>query len=510
MFTEFKTTYEYLRPPIDVLALEKQMYWFETENGVNGNKKDRLIFYDKSDWTTNEHEELQYWKKVLKEKDANLSDWWDNEEILRYMWTSSLGRDPDYGFTEGKTRVEWAKLFDNWLNKDLNYDLTNDQTEILKSGDVTIIGRDKYYRPVIYINQQSINDDNKEDYKHVIGKVVSIARTYMCIPTKVENTWIILNSEHRNNMSVLKILYEILQPLRLINRIAYSLVNINVGVDVHHIWQAIMAQGMIHESNMIRTQIVKSADEINFEILKELIDLRYLPKYLGGTRASEYPQTWPPNFPKQENYSNLINRSLMIKYNLKPFYFPCDVKSISKWFNLDKKRDYSQIIGVDSQMVKELNSKLLQYKRNDFYINMWSQNQLDNALAKERNRSNRVDAMVIFPSILHDINFDLQETRCRSTNSDNNSIKSVRSHKYNTLKSVNTEHASNLKKKQFSTQEQSANRKKQKNSLDLLSNSNKNSLQNETQYGLKMIEDDEKRKNKVGFLSSLFYCFKRD
>lgn len=238
-----------------------------------------------------------------------LSDWWNEEEIVRYMWTCQLGRDPDEKFSEGQTRMHWIQLFDNFLQNKLNYDLTEDQYDLLISGDVTIIGRDKYYRPVIYVNLQSLNDDNQSDYELLIGKMISIARTYMCIPTKVENTWLIINSDNRNTITILKSVYDILNSIRLINRICYSIINLNVGPELHVVWKAVMAMGMIHESNLIRTQVLRSADEDHFEVLKELIDLEYLPKEIGGTRPGQYPLTWPPNFPKLENYKFLIDKS---------------------------------------------------------------------------------------------------------------------------------------------------------------------------------------------------------
>jgi hypothetical protein len=142
MFKDFNTDYEYLRPPIDILGLEKQQYWFQTEKG----NTDRHIWYDRSDWTTNEQEELQYWKNTLAENKIKLTHWWNDEEIIRYMWTSGLGRDPDAKFSDGRMRLEWIQMYDTWLNEELNYDLTNDVRNILISGDVTILGRDKYYR----------------------------------------------------------------------------------------------------------------------------------------------------------------------------------------------------------------------------------------------------------------------------------------------------------------------------------------------------------------------------
>ena len=77
--------------------------------------------------------------------------------------------------------------------------------------------------------------------------------------------------------------------------------------------------------------------------------MKYLPKDIGGCRADQFPLTWPPNFPWFEDYETKIDKNLLVKYNIKPFYWPCDEPYISKWFDLKKPNDYSQICDKKSE-----------------------------------------------------------------------------------------------------------------------------------------------------------------
>lgn len=419
MFEEFKTNYEYLRPPIDIQCLEReQIYYFGYEQSeYEKSRDDRLIYYDKKDWTSGEHEELSYWKGILKDRQITLSSWWDDEEILRYMWTQKLGTNPDVKFTSGFTRLEWIQMFDKWISHDLNYDLTQDQKNLLIAGEITILGRDKYYRPVVYISLRGIDQENYQDYAKVLDKVVAIARTYMCIPTKIENIWVVLNNDNRNTLGILKLCYEVLQSIRLINRVLYSQVNVNVGDSFDLIWKAVMSLGLVHDSYQNRIQVIQSHTAQNFQVLVDLIDQKYLPKDCGGEREEQYPLTWPPNFPLIENYDQLITKSMMIDYGFKPFYFPCDEKYlkdvVERFGKQGSKIDYSALIGKDSKLFMDWENYLRKNRKNDFYINIESKNQLADIIVNEKAK-NKVDSMVGAKNILFDIKDYYLESRAMS------------------------------------------------------------------------------------------------
>lgn len=198
----------------------------------------------------------------------------------------------------------------------------------------------------------------------------------------------------------------------------------------------------------------------------------------------------------------------MKKYNIKPFYFPCDIVNISKWYDLDKKRDYGQIIGIDSQMVKEQNSKLLLCKRNDFFINIWSKNQLKNAIKKERDVSNKLDPMVIYPSILTDMQYDLNEAKCNATTCSNRSQQSYRTHKYSNFENKFDSLCQNSKMNSINKIDknipQSCSAKYEQGTYKNNYLSNK-----EIVNGLKEIEN-EQNKGKRGMFSFIKCCVKRE
>jgi hypothetical protein len=126
-------------------------------------------------------------------------------------------------------------------------------------------------------------------------------------------------------------------------------ININTGRSFDLIWKAVMTLGLIHETNLIRTQVIETPEHENFKLLLDLIDLKYLPKDIGGCRNDEFPLTWPPNFPWIENYERKFDKNLLVKYNIKPFFWPCDSQNISKWFKLDVPNDYSQVFNKNSK-----------------------------------------------------------------------------------------------------------------------------------------------------------------
>ena len=51
---------------------------------------------------------------------------------------------------------------------------------------------------------------------------------------------------------------------------------------------------------------------------------------------------------------------------------------------MDKPRDLSQFLGKNSRMKMDLKSTLEKCKKNDYYINMWSPDQLNKAIENEK------------------------------------------------------------------------------------------------------------------------------
>jgi hypothetical protein len=231
----FDQDYEYLRPPLYAMTLKKKDILSKQISIINsGLITTRQIYHDHSTYTLAEISDLTYWKQkvLLASRGAPLSSFWSDAEIFRMVDSPyKAKRDQPHMAKEdlyrGYSRMDLIFLLESWVCE-LTWEMTDlEELRFLFNGQVAIVGRDLTYNPVIYLNLTGIDIANAKSYGKLLSKVLAVARTYMCVPTKIETMWVILDTNYSNhiikNLSAIHVALKPLEYLQsIISQVAWA------------------------------------------------------------------------------------------------------------------------------------------------------------------------------------------------------------------------------------------------------------------------------------------------
>jgi hypothetical protein len=231
----FDQDYEYLRPPLYAMTLKKKDILSKQISIINsGLITTRQIYHDHSTYTLVEISDLTYWKQkvLLASRGAPLSSFWSDAEIFRMVDSPyKAKREQPHMAKEdlyrGYSRMDLIFLLESWVCE-LTWEMTDlEELRFLFNGQVAIVGRDLTYNPVIYLNLTGIDIANAKSYGKLLSKVLAVARTYMCVPTKIETMWVILDTNYSNhiikNLSAIHVALKPLEYLQsIISQVAWA------------------------------------------------------------------------------------------------------------------------------------------------------------------------------------------------------------------------------------------------------------------------------------------------
>jgi hypothetical protein len=231
----FDQDYEYLRPPLYAMTLKKKDIQSRKISIINsGLITTRQIYHDQSTYTRDEISDLTYWKQkvLLESRGAPLSNFWSDAEIFRMVDSPFMAkRDQPHMAKEdlyrGYSRMDLIFLLEHWVCE-LTWEMTDlEELRFLFNGQVAIVGRDLTYNPVIYLNLTGIDLANAKSYGNLLSKVLAVARTYMCVPTKIETMWVILDTNYSTdiikNLSAIHVALKPLEYLQsIISQVAWA------------------------------------------------------------------------------------------------------------------------------------------------------------------------------------------------------------------------------------------------------------------------------------------------
>jgi hypothetical protein len=169
---------------------------------------------------------------LLASRGAPLSSFWSDAEIFRMVDSPfKAKREQPHMAKEdlyrGYSRMDLIFLLESWVCE-LTWEMTDlEELRFLYNGQVAIIGRDLTYNPVIYLNLTGIDLANAKSYGKLLSKVLAVARTYMCVPTKIETMWVILDTNYSNdiikNLSAIHVALKPLEYLQsIISQVAWA------------------------------------------------------------------------------------------------------------------------------------------------------------------------------------------------------------------------------------------------------------------------------------------------
>ena len=332
--------YEYLRPPIYAMTLKKKDIMFK-DYTINLRKiQEKQIYCDYNAYTEKDKSNLEFSQDKINKLNQSLSSFWNFAEIFRVV-NSAVSSEDDSdvsilgGLYRGYSKLELIYLMDIWI-KNLKWEVeTLSEKGFLTNGSVNIIGRDITYNPVLYQNISEITKDNACDFACILSKVIVVARTYMCIPTKIETIWVILDTNYINCIDKIRYIHWALKPLEYIQSIVSKVVWVRPSNNSEKIVKIARKLGFITDLTMQKFDIVGNSNSVDYDkklrnYFQNKIDLNYIPKWLGGLRK-DIILKWPPEFTNLEYYPEILTIKKQANLGIKFFYFPLDKKKFEKY-----------------------------------------------------------------------------------------------------------------------------------------------------------------------------------
>ena len=238
-----------------------------------GKVKERLVYHNYQNWSREELAYAKTWREKIK-KEFEMNNWWTDAEILRLTKRPLLQNNKEITY-RGYSRMELFYIMDKWLGL-LDWNLeTKEEKKALNSGNINILGRDVYYRPVLYINVSNItNKPIAKAYNKIISKVLAIARTYMCVPGKCETIWAIIDTDGKNISDNMKFVHHALKPLEYLQAIITNIVWIRPGAMQKVIWSVAEKLGFIETEARVKVLIMDDEQSL-LDHLQDNLDLCY-------------------------------------------------------------------------------------------------------------------------------------------------------------------------------------------------------------------------------------------
>lgn len=254
---------------------------------VYGNFKSRLIFYDQK-FHPEEVELLDKFKALCKSKGVRVPDC--DPEILKTLYTSKF--DINKAFNMLQQKVEW-------VNTKFPYRVGPTEFDLLNSGILEVLGRDRNYRPILLVRAWKIDAmDVKPTPETMIATALIMQEfitKHMMIPGKIENTIFILDIGGQGILNI---------PLSLIKPMIQTLMmNYKCRVRTQFMLRASFAFNMLFQAVSIfldyNTKMkIQMTTENTHPTLQDLVSPNQLPVTFGGTcKDREEGEYWPPQLP---------------------------------------------------------------------------------------------------------------------------------------------------------------------------------------------------------------------
>ncbi|CAD8054470.1 unnamed protein product [Paramecium sonneborni] len=191
--------FSYLKPPKQAMQIKHADQYIKYE--VEGKLK-RNVFYN-VEFEDIEEEMIQNLQNLIKKRKVQLPQDWDKQTALKFCY--SANDDMELAF---QTLIKYLK----W-KEDPDYQiLTQAGEEILKKGVIFSLGRDKQFRPLIFIQVSKIST-NIEQLPPILNAMcvlLNYIQKFMLVPYYVEKWRIIVDL---NDISIFRLPHQIIKQI---------------------------------------------------------------------------------------------------------------------------------------------------------------------------------------------------------------------------------------------------------------------------------------------------------
>ncbi|CAD8132266.1 unnamed protein product [Paramecium pentaurelia] len=191
--------FSYLKPPKQAMQLKHSDEYIKYQ--VEGKLK-RNVFYN-VEFEDIEEEMIQKLEDLIKKRKVQLPEQWDKQTTLKFCYSGNF--DIEMAF---QTLINYLK----WKQNPDYQQLTSAGEDILKKGVVFSLGRDKQFRPLIFIQVSKIST-NIEQLPPILNAMcvlLNYIQKFMLIPYYVEKWRIIVDL---NDISLFRLPHQIIKQI---------------------------------------------------------------------------------------------------------------------------------------------------------------------------------------------------------------------------------------------------------------------------------------------------------
>lgn len=288
----------------------RQAYsFFPTEQNIrskaNPKNPERLIYYGMQQLEPQEHaklEEFAKFKATLSPNDQALANQFSQKETFRFIAANK--------FRYSKAAEDMKKYL-KWRADSYPMKLNDALANIIQSKFLMVIGRDFYFRPIIFFDVVILSKIIKDGAKvEDVGKVgifmLEHVLHYMMLPGQVEN-WIGIIDVQKQGLSDLPLsaLGEVIKVFTSCYKSRTAKIFIvNTTILTSALWTAVSA--FIEKGTKVK--IMLSSESYPQE-MKDMIHPEQVFERLGGW-LKEPAVAWPPNF---ENRHFMKDEGVLLK-----------------------------------------------------------------------------------------------------------------------------------------------------------------------------------------------------
>jgi len=278
MFYISKNDIEYLKPPSQAEQIQHSSDYIKS--GFDTYSK-RNIFYG-VDLDPSEQRHIDALRKEIEQAGIHLNKTWVDREILKYIYAAKF--DIKKAF---ETITECLK----WRAEVQSLSVTNSALELLYSGAIYTLGRDKQLRPILIINLEKIDTQNvnQNDMGMVATFFLDSVKEFSLLQGKIENLVLVIDGANKefDNVAADKFEYILKKMVICHPTIVEKTYILNASNSLNRIWAEI--QNVFEKETRSKVQFLSKSElnKLQENITSDQLEIKY-----GGS-LTDLACYWP-------------------------------------------------------------------------------------------------------------------------------------------------------------------------------------------------------------------------
>ncbi|CAD8136136.1 unnamed protein product [Paramecium octaurelia] len=256
--------FSYLKPPKQAMQIKHADEYIKYQ--VDGKLK-RNVFYN-VEFEDFEEEMIKKLEDLIRKRKVQLPEQWDKQTALKFCYSGNFDIEMTF-----QTLINYLK----WKENPEYQVLTSAGEDILKKGVIFSLGRDKQYRPLIFIQVSKIstNIEQLPPILNALCVLLNYIQKFMLVPYYVEKWRIIVDL---NDISLFRLPHQIIKQIIDVTQSNYTasleqLHLLNPPFFLVAAWK--LVEKLMHPETAKKIQFCKDPSYLQEYINEDQLMLRY-------------------------------------------------------------------------------------------------------------------------------------------------------------------------------------------------------------------------------------------